>query len=280
MSAIVEGHLEPTIIEPSRGWRALDIRELWAYRELVGFLATRDLKVRYQQTTLGIIWVLLQPVLMMVVFSVFLGRLSRVPSNGLPYPLFTYAALVPWTLFATALSQSSNSLVARSNLITKIYFPRLLLPVADVLSACVDFAIAATLLVVLMVWYHVAPGGGILLLPLFALLAIITALGVGLWLSALNVEYRDVRYVLPFLVQAWLFVTPIAYPSSVISGPWHVLYGLNPMVGVVEGFRWALTGVGTAPGWQLALSCATSIVVLISGAYYFRRLERHFADVI
>jgi lipopolysaccharide transport system permease protein len=277
-----------TVIEPRRGWISLGLRELWEYRELLYFLTWRDIKVRYKQTVLGAAWAVLQPFLTMVVFSLFFGRLAKVPSDGLPYPLFSYAALVPWTFFATGLTQSSNSLVGSANLIRKVYFPRLVVPISSVLSGLVDFAISfAVLLAVIMPWFHyVTPGysfsltAGVLWLPLLLVLALVTALGVGLWLSALNVQFRDVRHTLPFLVQLWLFATPIAYPSSLLPEKWQVVYALNPMVGVVEGFRWALLGTDTAPGPMIAVSSLAAGALLLSGVFYFRRMEKTFADVI
>jgi lipopolysaccharide transport system permease protein len=269
-----------TLIRPSGGWRAIDLRELWAYRELLYFLIWRDIKVRYKQTALGASWAIIQPFFTMVVFSLFFGRLARVPSDGLPYPVFAFAALVPWTFFATGLTMSANSLVGSQDLIRKVYFPRLAIPVATVLACLVDFGIAFAVLVVMMLIYGVVPGAEVLwVLPLL-LLALVTALGVGLWLSALNVQYRDVRHAVPFLAQIWLFATPVAYPSSLLSEPWRTVYALNPMVGVVEGFRWALLGANTAPGPMIVASSLAALVILVSGAFYFRRLERTFADVV
>jgi len=265
-------------IRPGRGWVALGLAELWAYRELLYFLAWRDVKVRYKQTALGAAWAILQPLATMAVFSVFFGRLAKVPSDGLPYPLFTFAALVPWTLFANALGQSSNSLVGNANLIKKVYFPRLVIPIAATLGGLVDFALELAVLGGMIAVYGVEVSARAAWLAPLALLAVVTSLGAGLWLSALNVEFRDVRYVLPFLTQFWLFATPVAYPSSLLGEPWHTLYGLNPMAGVVEGFRWALLGAGTRPGPLIAVSAAAAVVMLVSGAYYFRRMERTFAD--
>jgi len=259
----------------------VDLGELWDHRELLYFLVWRDVKVRYKQTFLGAVWAILQPVATMVVFSLFFGRLAGVPSDGVPYPVFSLAGLVPWTFFATGLVQSANSLVGSQNLLTKVYFPRLAIPIAAVLAGVVDFAIAFLVLLGLMLSYGIAPPAArVLWLAPLLLLAFATALGVGLWLSALNVRYRDVRYILPFLVQLWLFATPIAYPSSLLSEPWRTLYGLNPMAGVVEGFRWALLGTDTAPGPILAASAAASLALLVSGALYFRRMEKTFADLV
>ena len=269
-----------TVIEPPRSWVPLDLRELWEQRELVYFLAWRDLKVRYKQTALGASWAILQPVFAMVVFSIFFGQLGRIPSDGLPYPLWSFAGLVPWTFFAQGLSQAANSLVMSQNLLRKVYFPRLAIPIATVLSVALDFAIAFLVLVGLMMFYGVQPTGrAIWVLPL-SLLAFVTALGAGIWFAALSVRYRDVRYVVPFLVQFWLFATPIAYPSSLLPARWRVLYAVNPMSGVVEGFRWALLGTNTAPGLMVAVSAITAIVVLVAGAFYFRRVERTFADLV
>jgi homopolymeric O-antigen transport system permease protein len=265
-------------IEPSTGWVSLRLRELWEYRELAYFLVWRDVKVRYKQTALGAAWALLQPFLTMVVFAVFFGRLAKMPSDGLPYPIFAYAALVPWTFFANALTQASNSLVGSASLIKKVYFPRLIVPLAAVLSGIVDFALAFAVLLVMMAGYHVGFTLRLLFIPLFVGLTVTTALGVALWLSALNVQYRDVRYLLPFLTQFWLFATPVAYPSSLLSEPWRTVYGINPMVGVVEGFRWALLNTGSAPGPMLLVSSLVSVVLVVGGAYNFRRLERTFAD--
>jgi lipopolysaccharide transport system permease protein len=274
-------------IQPSRGWVSLNLGELWRYRELLYFLVWRDVKVRYKQTALGAAWAIMQPFFTMVVFSLFFGRLAKMPSDGIPYPIFSYAALVPWTFFATALEQSSNSLVGSANLIKKIYFPRLAIPIATVLSGVVDFALAftvllgmITVLLGMMLCYGIVPTVRVVVLPFFLVLALVAALGVGLWLSALNVEYRDVRYVVPFITQIWLFSTPVAYPSTLLTEPWRSLYALNPMVGVVEGFRWALLGSGTARGTMLAASSLAAIALLVSGAYYFRRMEKTFADLV
>jgi lipopolysaccharide transport system permease protein len=267
-------------IEPSRGWRALNFKELWQYSELLYFLAWRDIKVRYKQTALGAAWAVIQPFMTMVVFSLFFGKLAKMPSEGLPYPLFAYAALVPWTFFANGLTESSNSLVSSSNLIKKVYFPRLVVPVSAVTSGGVDFVIAFVVLLGMMLFYGILPTGNIMWLPFLVLLTLGVALGVGLWLSALNVRYRDVRYTIPFLTQFWLFATPIAYPSSLLSEPWRTIYGLNPMVGVVEGFRWALLGTQTAPSPMIAVSALVTLLIIVGGAFYFRRMEKTFADVI
>src|SRR5712671_5375937 len=267
-------------VQPSKGWLELKLGEVWKYRELLYFLVWRDLKVRYKQTVLGAAWAILQPFLTMLVFSLFFGKLAKMPSDGVPYPIFAFAALVPWTFFANGLTQSSNSLVGSANLITKVYFPRLTIPIASVLSGIVDFVLAFVVLLAMMLYYGIVPTVNVLWLPLFLLLALIASLGVGLWLSALNVEYRDVRYVVPFITQFWLFATPIAYPSSLLHEPWRTIYGLNPMVGVVEGFRWALLRTGTAPGPIIAVSSGAAVVILITGAFYFRRMEKTFADIV
>jgi lipopolysaccharide transport system permease protein len=271
--------ISTVLIRPSRGWVALKLRDLWLYRELLYFLTWRDIKVRYKQTILGAAWVVLQPFFTMVVFSIFFGRLASVPSDGIPYPIFTYCALLPWQLFAHALSESGNSLVANQQLITKVYFPRLIIPLAPVLAGLVDFGIAFVVLLGMMLYYGFVPTLATLTLPFFLLLAIATALAVGLWLSALNVQYRDVRYTIPFLTQFWLFATPIAYSSSLVPEQWRALYGLNAMAGVVEGFRWALLGK-TPPGPLLAVSVVVVVLLLIGGLYYFRRMEKTFADVV
>ena len=267
-------------IEPTKGWVALRLKELWAYRELLYFLVWRDVKVRYKQTALGAIWAILQPVFTMVVFSLFFGRLGKIPSDGLPYPLFSFAALVPWTYFSHGLSQASNSLVGSANLIKKVYFPRLSIPIASVASGLIDFALAFLVLLGMMLYYGILPGSKVIVLPLLLLLTLVTSLGVSLWLSALNVHFRDVRHVIPFLTQLWLFATPIAYPSSLLSEPWRTVYSINPMVGVVEGFRWALLGTNTAPGPMIIVSSLAAVAILVSGVFYFRRLEKTFADVV
>jgi lipopolysaccharide transport system permease protein len=268
------------LIRPSTGLVSLDLTSLWRYRELLYFLVWRDIKVRYKQTVLGASWAIIQPVATMIVFSLFFGRLAGVPSDGVPYPLFAFAALVPWTFFAQGLTQSANSLVASQDLIRKVYFPRLAIPIATVLSGAVDLALALTVLGGMMAFYGVAPTLQVMwILPLI-LLAFVTALGVGLWFAALNVQYRDVAYIVPFIVQFWLFATPIAYPSSLLPEQWRVVYALNPMVGVVEGFRWALVGADTAPGPMVAVSAAAALILLLGGAFYFRSMERRFADVV
>lgn len=275
---LVERRAPVLRIEPTRGWVALRLRELWAYRELLYFLSWRDIKIRYKRTALGASWAVIQPVFTMVVFSLFFGRLAKIPSDGVPYPIFSFAALVPWTFFSNALTHSSNSLVTSAGLVRKIYFPRLVIPISSVLSGVVDFAIAFAVLLCIMAYYGVAPGWNLVWLPAFFLLALVTSLGVGLWLSAVNVQFRDVRHALPFLTQFWMFATPIAYSSSLLHEPWRTIYGLNPMVGVIEGFRWALLGTATRPGPIVAASCAAALALLVSGAFYFRRMEKTFAD--
>jgi lipopolysaccharide transport system permease protein len=267
-------------IQPSHGWVGVRPRELWEYRELIYFLTWRDLKVRYKQTLLGASWAILQPLFTMVIFTLFFGNLAGMPSDGVPYPLFAYVALVPWTFFAQALTLSSNSLIANQALIRKVYFPRLAIPIATVASGVVDFCIAFVVLLILMAGYRVAPTGAVVYLPLLFTLALVTALGAGLWLSTLNVLYRDVQYVVPFLVQVWLFLTPIVYPSSLIPERWRVLYAINPMVGTVEGFRWVLLGTNTAPGPMIVVSTVTALTLLASGLLFFRRMERSFSDVV
>jgi lipopolysaccharide transport system permease protein len=269
-----------TVIEPPRGWQSLGLGELWAYRELLYFLTWRDIKVRYKQTALGAAWAIIQPLSTMLVFSLFFGRLAKVPSEGVPYPLFSFAALVPWTFFANGLTQSANSVVNSQNLVTKIYFPRIAIPIATVLAGAVDLALAFLVLLGLMLYYGVSLGARALWVIPLSGLAFVTSLGVGLWLAALNVQYRDVRYTVPFLVQIWLFATPIAYSSTLLSEPWRTVYGLNPMVGVVEGFRWALLGTQTAPGGMILVSSAAALALTIAGALYFRRMEQTFADVV
>jgi lipopolysaccharide transport system permease protein len=275
------GAAVPTLrIQPSKGWVPLKLRDLWEYRELLYFLVWRDIKVRYKQTALGASWAIIQPFLTMVVFSIFFGHLAKIPSDGIPYPIFSFAALVPWTFFANGLSQSSNSLVGSGTLISKVYFPRLIIPLASIFSGIVDFAIAFAVMLVMMLYYGLVPTLNVIWLPLFLLLALVSSLGVGLWLSALNVEYRDVRYIVPFVTQFWMLATPIGYPSSLLHEPWRTIYGLNPMVGVVEGFRWALLKTNTAPGPLIAVSSTAALVILISGAFYFRRMEKTFADIV
>jgi lipopolysaccharide transport system permease protein len=276
----IPSDLPRTRREPSKGWAWPKLRELWEYQELLYFFAWRDIKVRYRQTVMGALWAIIQPLFTMVIFSLFFGRLANVPSDGLPYPIFSFAALVPWTFFANALTQASNSLVLSGNMLKKIYFPRLALPLATVLAGVIDFALAFIVLLGIMLFYGLVPTVNIIWLPFFALLALVTSIGVSLWLAAMNVQFRDVRYTIPFLTQAWLFVTPIAYPSSLLAEPWRTVYGLNPMAGVVEGFRWALLGTDTAPGPMMIVSSVVALILLVSGAFYFRRMEQGFADVV
>ncbi|HEU4342887.1 MAG TPA: ABC transporter permease [Candidatus Binatia bacterium] len=268
------------VIKPNPGWVALDLRALWNYRELLYFLAWRDIKVRYKQTALGVAWALLQPLMLMLVFSIFFGRLAKVPSDGLPYPLFAFCALLPWQLFAHLMAESSNSLVANERLITKVYFPRLVIPLSAVLSGLVDFMLAFVILLGLMLYYGIPAAAGVWTIPFFVLLAVVSALAVGLWLSALNVQYRDVKYTIPFLTQLWLFVSPVAYPSSLVPDSWRLLYSLNPMAGVIDGFRWALLGKPGGPGVETAASVAMVLCLLVGGLYYFRRMEKTFADLV
>jgi lipopolysaccharide transport system permease protein len=262
------------------GWTAINFAELWQYRELLVFYAIRDIKVRYKQTVLGAAWAVLQPVMTMVVFSIFFGRLAGVPSDGIPYPVFAFCALLPWQLFAFALTQSSNSLVQDAQVLTKVYFPRLIIPFGSVVAGLVDFAIAFVVLIGMMLYFDIVPSLAMLTLPLFILLALAAALAVGLWLSALNVKYRDVRYTTTFLAQFWLFVTPVAYSSSLVPPHWQAVYAVNPMVGVVEGFRWALLGKSAPPGAMLVVSVAATAILLTGGLFYFRRMEKTFADII
>ena len=274
------GATRTTIIAPSSGWRSLGFAELWEYRELLYFLTWRDIKVRYKQTVLGASWAIIQPFMTMVVFSLFFGRLARVPSDGVPYPLWSFTALVPWSFFAQGLTMSASSLVLSQNLIRKVYFPRLTIPIATVMAGVIDLAVAFVVLLAMMIFYGASPGLRIVwIAPLF-LLALVTSLGVGLWLAALNVRYRDVRYAVPFLVQFWLFATPIAYPSSLLPEPWRTVLALNPMTGVAEGFRWALLGTASAPGPMLLVSSLAALLILAAGAMYFRRMEREFADLV
>ena len=280
ISAQEDGECPFLIIEPSKGFVSIKLREFWSYRELIYFLTWREVKVRYKQTVLGASWAVIQPLFTMLVFNLFFGRLAKLPSDGIAYPLFSLTALIPWTFFANSLTQSSNSLVANSNLISKVYFPRLVIPVSAVLPGAVDFGISFVLLLVLMPFYGMIPSERIVLFPLFFLLALIISLGVGLWLSALSVEYRDVRYTIPFLVQFWMFATPVAYPASLLHGPWRTLYGLNPMVGVVEGFRWAVLGTNAQSGPEILVSSLAALFLLSTGGLYFRRMEKTVADIV
>ena len=267
-------------LKPSTGWLSIDFKELWRYRELIYFLTWRDIKVRYKQAVLGIAWALLQPVLTVLIFTVVFGVLLETPSQGLPYPLFAISALLPWQLFANALQRSSGSLVGNANLITKIYFPRLAIPLSSVMAALVDFAVSFLVLIGMMIYYRYVPGWNLLWLPVIILFAVLTALSVGLWLSAINVQYRDVQHMVPFIIQVWMYASPIVYPIEIIpEGIWRVLYGLNPMVGVIQSYRWALLG-GDRPDSTMLISVVVVIVLLISGFYYFRRMEKTFADIV
>jgi lipopolysaccharide transport system permease protein len=274
------GSSRTLVIEPPRGWSHLGLGELWHHRDLLYFLTWRDIKVRYAQASMGVAWAVLQPLLMMVIFTIFLGRLAKVPSDGLPYPVFALSGLVPWTYFANAVTSSTESLTANANVVSKVYFPRLLVPFAALLSWLPDLAIASVLLVVLMLVYGIVPAATIVLLPVFAVFAVLAAASVGTWLSALNVSYRDVRYAVPFVIQLWLFATPVVYPASLVPERWRFLYGLNPMAGVVEGFRWALFG-GGSPMWGLmGVSLAVTLALFVGGLFWFRRVEHRFSDVI
>jgi len=266
-------------IRPVKGWVPIDLKEIWEYRELLQTFVVRDIKVRYKQTALGAAWAVIQPLFMMVVFSLFFGKLAKIPSEGIPYPIFSYAALLPWTLFAEGLSRSTGSMISNAGIMTKVYFPRLILPISGVVSPLVDFAIAFVILLGMMLYFGFYPTVNILWLPAFILLALATSLGVGLWLSALNVQYRDFQYTVPFLIQLWLFASPVVYPSTLLPEPYRMIYGLNPMAGVIEGFRWVLLGT-TPPSSLMAVSVGVVIAVLISGAFYFRRMEKTFADVV
>jgi lipopolysaccharide transport system permease protein len=282
VSSVLSNITEPPDLEiaPAQGLFNLDLGDLWRYRELVYFLTWRDVMVRYKQTALGAAWAILQPLLAMILFSLIFGRFAGLPSDGVPYPIFTFTALIPWGLFAYALTQSSTSLVADRNLITKIYFPRLVIPLSSVLSGLLDFAISLLLLFVMMFFFQVPITWRVLTLPLFVMLAILSAVSVGLWLSALNVQYRDVRYTLSFLTQVWLFATPIAYSLTIVPEQWRWLYSLNPMVGVVEGFRWALLGTDTVVGPLFPVSIVIILLLLVSGLIYFKRMEDSFADLV
>ena len=269
-----------TVLRPTSGWIALKLKDLWDYRELLYFLVWRDLKVRYKQTTLGILWAVIQPSLITLVFSIFFTRLTSLPADGIPYPLFVFCGLLPWQLFAYVLNNASNSLIVNESLISKIYFPRLLIPLSAALSGLVDFAVACVVLFGMMLYYGATPAGGIWTLPLLVALTLAVAVGVGLWLSALNVEYRDVRYAIPFLTQLWFFLSPVIFPSSILPERWHTWYGLNPLVGLIEGFRWALLGKFEGPASWLGMSLTVTVIILVSGLYYFRSMEKEFADIV
>jgi lipopolysaccharide transport system permease protein len=267
-------------IEPSRSWLSLNLHELWGYRELLYFLVWRDVKIRYKQTAIGAAWAILQPLMTMVIFMLVFRKFANVPSDGLPYSIFAYTALMPWTLFAGAVNRSSVSIVSQASVISKVYFPRLIVPISAVLSGLVDFFVAFILLIGMMLWYGVVPTLDVLALPLFLLLALSTALGVGLWLSALNVKYRDVGHAIPFLIQLWMFASPIAYPVSLVPEKWRLLYSLNPLTGVIEGFRWALLGKDSPDFGIIGVSAVAVVVLLFTGLVYFKRMERTFADVV
>lgn len=269
-----------TVIRPSRGWVSLRLKELWAFRELLYFLTWRDIKVRYKQTVIGIGWAVIQPLFMVLVFSLLFGTLAKIPSNGLPYPVFLFSAMLPWSLFATGLSSGSTSLVANQRLVTRVYFPRLVLPIAAVLGSLLDFAVAFAVFIGLMLYFGILPTLAIVTLPLFIAIALLSAVGVACWLSAIDARYRDVRYALPFLTQIWYFATPIVYPVSFIPESWRWILGLNPMTGVIEGFRWALLGQPLDVGFPLLLSLALVAILFVSGLFYFRRAERIFADMV
>jgi lipopolysaccharide transport system permease protein len=274
-----ESALPTRRLAPSQGWNLGRVREVWAYRELLYFLIWRDIKVRYKQTALGASWAILQPVLSMIVFTVVFGKLAKLPSDNIPYPVFSMAALVPWTYFATGLTAGSQSVVNNQNMLGKVYFPRLLMPLASVLGPLVDFSIAFGVALVLMLWYGIVPGVQVVWLPALLLLSILTAAAASIWLSALNVQYRDVRFVVPFLVQLWMYATPVTYSASMVPERWRLLYGLNPMAGVIEGFRWALVG-GPSPGLMTLVSAVVVVIAFVTGTAYFRRLEGTFADRI
>jgi len=267
------------VIRPPRKWVPVDLHEVWAYRELVTAFTLRDIKLRYKQTGLGIAWAVLQPVLTMVIFTVIFGGLAKIPSEGVPYPLFVLAALLPWTLFAEGLTRSTTSMVTNASIMTKVYFPRLIMPLSSIISPLVDFAVSFVILVAMMVYFGVTPTLTIVFLPLFLLLALATSLGVGLWLSTLNVMYRDFQYTVPFLIQIWMFASPVVYASSLVPEPLRIWYGLNPMTGVIEGFRWALLGTG-APGAMVTVSAGVVVLLLVSGMFYFRRMEQFYADIV
>lgn len=267
------------VIRPINGWVPLNLGELWDYRELLYSFIIRDIRIRYKQTALGAAWAVIQPLFMMIVFTLAFGRLAKIPSEGLPYPLFSYAALLPWTLFSEGIARSTNSMITNANIMTKVYYPRLIMPISGILSPLIDFTIAFIILLGMMLYYGFIPTINILFLPAFILLALGTSLGVGLWLSALNVQYRDFQYTVPFLIQLWLFASPVVYPSSLLPEPYRALFGLNPMAGVIEGFRWALLGTAP-PSYLIAISALMVVALLISGALYFRRMEKTFADVV
>jgi lipopolysaccharide transport system permease protein len=285
MSTVAEPLPESTAgsdweIAPPHGWFEINLREMWAYRELLYFLVWRDLKIRYKQTAIGVAWVVIQPFMTMMIFTIVFGRLAKMPSQGLPYPVFYFAALLPWTYFASSLTSATNTVVENERMITKVYFPKMILPFSAVLSGLVDFGIGFVLLLSMMLYYHLIPTIATLLVPFFLLLAVMTALAVGLWLSALNAIYRDVRYMIPFVVQFWLFASPVAYPSALVPVKWRWLYGLNPLAGVVEGFRWALTGHAQPPGAMILVSAAMVLLLFLGGVVYFKKMENKIADSV
>jgi len=280
MTEIVPTAELPTlVIRPPRKWVPIDLGELWSYRELLFFFVWRDVKIRYKQTGLGVAWAVIQPLFTMVIFSVIFGGLAKIPSDGVPYPLFTLAALLPWQLFSEGMTRSTTSMVANANIITKVYFPRLIMPISGVTSPIVDFLVAIGILVLMMAYYGVMPTANIVFLPAFVLLALATSLGVGLWLSALNVQYRDFQYTVPFLIQIWLYASPVVYSTNLVPAQYQLLYGLNPMAGVIEGFRWALLGTAPPTG-IIGLSVLVVLVLLLSGAFYFKKMEQYFADIV
>jgi len=274
-----ESNLPALVIRPPRKWVPVDLNELWAYRELIISFTLRDVKLRYKQTGLGIAWAVLQPLLTMLIFTIFFGGLAKIPSDGVPYPLFVLAALLPWTLFAEGLTRSTTSMVANANIMTKVYFPRLIMPLSSIISPLIDFGVSFIILVAMMIYYGFTPTINIIFLPVFLMLALATSLGVGLWLSALNVKYRDFQYTVPFLIQIWMFASPVVYSSSLVPESMRLIFGLNPMTGVIEGFRWALLGSGT-PSAIVLVSVGMVIALLISGMFYFRRMEQYYADIV
>jgi len=279
-SGHVEDSTSPTlIIRPPRKWVPVDLHELWNYRELLTSFTMRDIKIRYKQTALGFLWAIIQPLFMMVIFTVIFGNFAQIPSDGIPYPLFSFAALLPWMLFSEGLTRSTMSMVANSSIMTKVYFPRMIMPISGILSPLVDFVVSISILVLMMAYYGFVPTWNVVFLPLFIILALATSLGVGLWLSALNVKYRDFQYTVPFLIQLWMYASPVVYPASMLPKAIQPLYGLNPMAGVIEGFRWALLGT-EIPGSIIFVSVAVVIVLLVSGMFYFRRMEQYYADIV
>lgn len=275
-----ESSIPVILVRPSKGWASLNLGELWRYRELVYFFIWRDIKVRYKQTLLGAAWAIIQPFFVMVIFNIFFGKLAKIPSDGIPYPIFSYVALLPWQLFENGVRKAGNSLVSGRNLLTKVYFPRLAIPIASVIAGLVDFALALTILLGMMWFYDYSPTKWILFTPLLLILALVTALGTGLWLSALNVTYRDIGYIIPFILRVWFFLTPITYSASIVPEEYQTIYALNPMTGVIQGFRWAMLGVGEPPSVLILASTVAAVSIMISGLFYFRRMERTFADVV